>query len=148
MVFDIIIDDKKAAGILCEADKGVIYLGIGINTIQRKFSDHLKNATSLSLAANLEIFPDEIFLLLEKILIRLHQEIKDDETTMAAQNWNPKLTNRLYKKDKQIVFIEGASNSGAEIKGTLIGIGNNGEILILPAGEQEPRSFFTGKLEF
>jgi BirA family biotin operon repressor/biotin-[acetyl-CoA-carboxylase] ligase len=136
---DIIIDSKKTAGILCEADRKNVHLGIGVNIAQKIFPEHLREkATSITLAADMDINSGLRFLLLEKILKRLYHEIEN-------KNWINRLEQRLYKKGEKVIFIEGVKDSGKEVKGRLIGIGNNGEILILPDDEKVPRSFYAGE---
>jgi BirA family biotin operon repressor/biotin-[acetyl-CoA-carboxylase] ligase len=153
---DILIRDmrgegcKKAVGILCEADGGNVHLGIGVNVTQKEFPPHLREkATSISLAADMDISQDERFVLLEKILSRLYSELdaaQNGEEENSANNWRQRLEQKLYKKGEQVLFIEGAAGSGKEVKGLLAGIGNGGELLIVPNGEEDKRSFVTGEL--
>jgi len=140
---DIIIDAKKAAGILCEANGGDVHLGIGVNVAQLEFPDYLREkATSIALVMNKEKMSDEErFILLEMILRRLYDEF----ATEAGESWKQRLEQRLYKKGAQVVFIEGAAGSGKEIKGQLSGIGSGGELLITPDGLKET-AFITGEL--
>jgi BirA family biotin operon repressor/biotin-[acetyl-CoA-carboxylase] ligase len=142
---DIMLGCKKAAGILCEADGGNVHLGIGINVRQKEFPDHLKEkATSIALASGLEITQDARFLLLEKILEKLHDELK----RASANDWKKCLEQLLYKKGESVVFTEGAADSCKTINGILTGIGDSGELLILPHGETQIRSFFSGELKY
>ena len=148
---DIIIDSKKAAGILCEANDGVVHLGIGLNAAQREFPEHLRGkAISVAIAANKEPLSDNgkkemRWLLLEKILLRLYDEL---ENKRYAKCWKERLEQRLYKKGEQVVFAQGAAGSGREVRGLLAGIGEDGELLILPDGESEARGFFSGEIGF
>jgi len=142
---DIVIYSKKISGILCEADDGNVHIGIGINIAQREFPAHLREkATSIALATGMEITQDARFLLLEKILERLYCELETGEN----ENWKFRMEQRLYKKDERVIFMEGAANSGKKVEGRINGIGPNGELLITPDGEKEPRSFITGELIF
>jgi BirA family biotin operon repressor/biotin-[acetyl-CoA-carboxylase] ligase len=137
---DIIIGGKKAAGILCEGD-GTVHIGIGINFAQKDFPTELREkATSIALSAGSDFSPEQRFVLLEKILSRLYEELN------GAKDWKGRLEQRLYKKDEQVVFIEGAAGSGKEVRGRLTGIGEGGELLIVPQGEGEARAFITGEL--
>jgi BirA family transcriptional regulator, biotin operon repressor / biotin---[acetyl-CoA-carboxylase] ligase len=136
---------KKAVGILCEADGGNVHLGIGINTAQKEFPPHLREkAVSIALAAGIDISREERFILLEKILSYLYSELGAEN----ANNWKPRLEQKLYKKNEQVLFIEGAAGSGKEVKGRLVGITENGELLIIPDGETQASSFITGELNF
>jgi BirA family transcriptional regulator, biotin operon repressor / biotin---[acetyl-CoA-carboxylase] ligase len=134
---------KKAVGILCEADGGNVHLGIGINTAQKEFPSHLREkAVSIAIAADLDISQDERYVLLENILSRLYSELDAEN----GKDWKPRLEQKLYKKDEHVLFIEGAAGSGKEVKGRLIGITENGELLIVPEGEVQARPFITGEL--
>ena len=144
---DIIINGKKTAGILCEASEGNVHIGIGINVLQKEFPAHLqKKATSLFLetegieeAGNGERFK---YLLLEKIIAHLFKELKKEN------NWKERLQKRIYKIGEQITFIDGGADSTKEIKGSLDGISDSGELLITPNGSHTPQSFITGELKF
>jgi BirA family biotin operon repressor/biotin-[acetyl-CoA-carboxylase] ligase len=121
---DIMIDGKKAAGILCEAADGNVHAGIGINFAQKDFPAPLKQkATSIALSAESDFTSEQRFVLLEKILSRLYGELN-------AKDWKERLQLRLYKKDEQVMFIEGVADSGKEIKGLLSGINEDGALLI------------------
>ena len=141
---DIMIDSKKTAGILCEAGGGNVHVGIGINFSQKEFPAHLKDkAASIALAAAGDFSQDDRFNLLEKILVQLYSELT---AVQDGNTWKIRLEERLYKNGGQVVFIEGAAGSGREVKGRLTGIGNGGELLIIPDGETAARSFVTGEL--
>jgi BirA family biotin operon repressor/biotin-[acetyl-CoA-carboxylase] ligase len=143
---DIIIETKKLAGILCEADGGNVHIGIGINMAQKQFPDSLlEKATSIALAAGIDIILDERFCLLEKILAQLYNELNTEE----EKNWQYRLEQRLYKKGEQVKFIAGAAGtnvSAEKIQGCLAGIGPGGELLIIPNGEIQVRGFIAGEL--
>jgi len=137
---------RKLAGILAEADGGIVHVGMGLNVAQKQFPDFLRNkATSISLAIDAasggEITTEERFPLLETILVRLYNEIE-----MANGSWESRIESRLYKKGEQISFAAGAADSGNIVSGVLTGIGPGGELLITPSGGGEPRSFTAGEL--
>jgi len=144
---DIMIHSKKVSGILCEADGGTVHIGIGINFSQKEFPASIREkATSIALASGIDLTPVERFSLIEKILARLFDEL--EEVKLDDEKWKSRLERRLYKKDENVVFIEGAAGSGREVKGRLAGITGSGELLIIPNGEIRPRSFITGELTF
>ncbi|MDR0444657.1 MAG: biotin--[acetyl-CoA-carboxylase] ligase [Treponema sp.] len=137
---DLFIGSKKTAGILCEADGGNVHIGIGINFAQKLFPDHLREkATSIALAAGRDFSPCDRLRLLERVLVRLHAELE-------TAGWRERLQQRLYKNGEQVVFVEGAAGSKNSITGCLAGIGEGGELLIVPDGEREERCFITGEL--
>ena len=143
---DILIDSKKLAGIICEADGGNVHIGIGVNFAQKEFPVHLQEkAVSVVLASGCSFSQDDRYVLLEKILIQLHSELA--EVQDDSNFWKACLEKRLYKNGEQVVFIEGAAGSGKEIKGHLAGVGSCGELLIVPDGETTARSYVTGELK-
>ena len=142
---DIIIDNKKIAGILCEAECGNVHAGVGINFAQKDFPLSLsKKASSIALVCGREIDPRRRFCLLEKILERLCIELVNKKT----DEWKSRLEDRLYKKNEKVIFTEGAAGSGREVHGRLKGITEGGELLIIPDGETQARPFVTGELMF
>ncbi|MCL2181711.1 MAG: biotin--[acetyl-CoA-carboxylase] ligase [Treponema sp.] len=143
---DIMIGSKKNAGILCEADEGTVYLGIGINVSQKEFPSHLREKAA-SIITNVDSGTNvtgDRFILLEKVLSRLYNEIE----TPLENDWRLRLEKRLYKINSHVAFIDGAADNGREVKGVLKGIGNDGDILIALDGGEEVKSFFTGELKF
>jgi BirA family biotin operon repressor/biotin-[acetyl-CoA-carboxylase] ligase len=137
---DIMIGTKKAAGILTEAEGGNVFIGIGINVAQNEFPVFLRDkAASISLAAGAAIADEARFVLLEKILHRLYNEIE-------AADWRERLEARLYKKGEQVRFAGGAAGSGRIVEGRLAGIGPGGELLITSRNETEARPYITGEL--
>jgi hypothetical protein len=58
------------------------------------------------------------------------------------------LENCLYKKGEPVIFIDGAVGSGKKVTGVLYSVDKNGELLIVPEGETETRSFVTGETSF
>lgn len=141
---DIMIGNKKAAGILCEASsEGIVHIGIGVNFAQKQFPPSIeKKAASIAIAAGIDIAPNERFVLLEKILASFYCELAATQESLKSR-----LEQRLYKKNEKVIFIEGAAGSGKEITGILCGITETGELLIKVDGEQEERSFITGELK-
>jgi hypothetical protein len=49
-------------------------------------------------------------------------------------------------KGEPVSFIAGGPDSGLTVRGRLLEIGAEGELLLLPDGEDKPRSFVTGEL--
>jgi BirA family biotin operon repressor/biotin-[acetyl-CoA-carboxylase] ligase len=142
---DIMICSKKAAGILAEAEGGNVHVGVGINLAQNEFPAFLQDkAVSLSLAVGRDIPPEARFVLLEKILVRLHGELENGCGDSPA--WRGRLEDRLFKKGEQVCFVAGEAGSGRVVEGRLAGIGPGGELLIMPRGERAAHSFVTGEL--
>jgi BirA family biotin operon repressor/biotin-[acetyl-CoA-carboxylase] ligase len=162
---------RKVAGILAESDGKNVYIGIGVNFYQKEFSGDLRSkAVGLAsfvpelnrknyFAKDTCLSGDARFLLLEKILLRLYNEIEASGSKLPAENqvgdlasihetcsWQARLSQRLYKKGEIVSFAEGAAGSKQIVSGVLSGIGPGGELLIVPNGETKERSFVTGEL--
>jgi BirA family biotin operon repressor/biotin-[acetyl-CoA-carboxylase] ligase len=145
---DIMLCSKKTAGILTESDGSLVYIGIGINVFQREFPDQIKaKATSIRIEIEKTGQSEDIDgegkgrdLLLEHILARLYKELTADKT-----DWQPRLEERLFKKDEQVRFIPGVTDSPVQIEGVLKGIDTKGG-LIIDTGSAK-LSFTTGELD-
>jgi BirA family biotin operon repressor/biotin-[acetyl-CoA-carboxylase] ligase len=134
----------KAAGILAEAENGNVHIGIGVNVSQKQMPAFLRDkAASLSMVADEEYNNGDRYKLLEKILLRLHNEI---ENAISAGDWRERTEARLYRKGGHVCFAKGAADSGEFVTGTLAGIGPEGELLIVPQGGTGPLSFTAGEI--
>jgi BirA family biotin operon repressor/biotin-[acetyl-CoA-carboxylase] ligase len=158
---------KKTAGILSEGDGRRVFIGIGVNLDQREFPrEYRSRATSIALALAAlgegpgiqAPGPEDRFRLLEGILARLFGEFSLPEKDRGDESWRKRLEARLYLKGRPVRFFPlagtepaeagGQPRSGLEaVEGRLEGIGPGGELLILPEGSREPRSFVSGELD-
>lgn len=157
---------KKAAGILTETDGKLVYIGVGFNVAQAEFQeDYCSGAVSLEQVSP-GLCDGARFILLEKILSRLYEEIEKEKEAgqlhggghLPSEEWREALCKRLYKMNETVTFANGAAStadavgavgaagSGQLIEGTLSGIGKGGELLIIPCGEKTERAFVTGEL--
>jgi BirA family biotin operon repressor/biotin-[acetyl-CoA-carboxylase] ligase len=139
---DVMIASRKTAGILTETDGKNIFIGVGVNVGQEEFPEAYQSKAGSIIRFCPALAEDARFILLEKILSRLHREIEEREPPL----WRERLTQRLYKRGEIITFVPGATDSNCLIEGTLSGIGNDGELLIIPSGEEKERAFVTGEL--
>jgi BirA family biotin operon repressor/biotin-[acetyl-CoA-carboxylase] ligase len=146
-------DDKttalKAAGILAEAEGSNVHIGIGVNVSQKRMPAFLRGrATSLGLASRADYDSGDRYKLLEKILLRLRDEIgnANGEAACGADGWRERVQARLYKKGELIRFAKGAADSNEFVTGALAGIGVDGELMIVPPGGTGPLSFTAGEV--
>jgi BirA family biotin operon repressor/biotin-[acetyl-CoA-carboxylase] ligase len=140
----------KLAGILAEGDGRIVHIGCGINVAQTCFPEELRGkAASLAMAlsgagdSNPASLAASRFRLLERILARLYGELGD---SAGREDWRDRLEQRLFMKDREVVFIAGGTDSLARVEGRLLGVGPAGEILIEPRGEGKARPFVSGEL--
>jgi BirA family biotin operon repressor/biotin-[acetyl-CoA-carboxylase] ligase len=157
---DVMINSRKAAGILIEGDGKNIFIGVGVNVLQTEFPKECRSRAG----SVIQFFPglteNAKFILLEKILYRLYEEIGPSQKPrrfrdaapashdrQPAMIWRERLLKRLYKRSEIVTFVDGGADSGRLVKGTLSGIGPNGELLLVPRGETKERAFVTGELQ-
>ena len=137
---------KKIAGILIETDGNNVYIGVGVNVAQTEFPQEYSYKAGSIIQALPSLPLDVGFILLEKILFRLYEEIESPKVNEQDESWRERLLGRLYKKGEIVRFAEGAADCGSVVEGTLSGLGPEGELLIVPKGEKKERSFVTGEL--
>jgi len=141
---DVMINARKAAGILTEADDKTVFIGVGVNVAQEEFPEQYRSRAGSIIHSFPALSENARFDLLEKILSRLYAEIEN--LTSESQAWRERLLTRLYKKGETVTFAEGPANSEDLVEGILSGLGPGGELLIIPRGEEKERSFITGEL--
>jgi BirA family transcriptional regulator, biotin operon repressor / biotin---[acetyl-CoA-carboxylase] ligase len=79
---DLIIGDKKLAGILCEGRRRAVAVGIGLNVNQEQFPEELPDAVSLSMATGKRW---DKFYLLENFLREMFSNIEQTGKGESAQ---------------------------------------------------------------
>jgi hypothetical protein len=80
------------------------------------------------------------------IIARLYGEIENADACRA--DWKSRIEAKLYKKGEKVSFAAGAADSPYMVSGTLVGIGECGELIIVPNGETAERYFTAGELIF
>ncbi len=130
---DIMIDDKKVAGILIENSfKGKVIgtsvVGIGINALQKQFPEELPHAGSLFLNGEWKGKLDEIVFVLaaelEKSLIKFYR----GEYMDIQQEYN----SLLWGHGEEKIFY---SASEEEFRGKILGVDKMGRIELEQAGQ-------------
>jgi BirA family biotin operon repressor/biotin-[acetyl-CoA-carboxylase] ligase len=147
---DIMICHRKVAGILTEWDGKTAYIGVGVNVSQSDFPDEYKTKAGSIIQAFPDLGENARFVLLEKILSRLYEEIEkprlDASPESWRERWRKRLEKRLYKRGETVTFLPGVADSGNVVEGMLSGIGPEGELRIIPLGEEKERVFASGEL--
>jgi len=141
---DVMINARKAAGILTETDGKIVYIGVGVNVAQKEFPEEYRSKAGSIIHSFPALAENARFALLEKILSRLYEEIENP--LAGSEAWHERLLCRLYKKGETVTFAVGAANSEKLVEGVLSGLGPGGELLIIPKGEEKARSFINGEL--
>jgi BirA family biotin operon repressor/biotin-[acetyl-CoA-carboxylase] ligase len=147
---DIMIGNRKVAGILTEWDGKTAYIGVGVNVSQSDFPDEYKTKAGSIIQAFPNLGENARFILLEMILSRLYNEIEtpgfDASPKSWCDRWRERLEEQLYMRGETVTFIPGMADSGCVVEGILSGIGPEGELLIIPEGGKKKRAFTSGEL--
>ena len=130
---DLMLGDRKAAGILCEAGPSGVFAGIGLNCNQLAFPGELA-ARATSLAAELGRELDR-WALLGRFLEALAASLGD-------ALWREKAEARLWKMGESLVFLEGRGSLVARIEG----IDTEGSLLLREKGSATVRPHAAGEL--
>jgi BirA family biotin operon repressor/biotin-[acetyl-CoA-carboxylase] ligase len=139
---DLMLGERKAAGILCEANGRGAFAGIGLNCSQAAFPPGLAGkATSLALELGREV---DRWAILELLLGRLSARLGEEE------DWRRAATERLWRLGEAVSFLPGlagrSGEGGAAFAGILVGVDGEGSLLIRSPEEAEPRAFAAGEL--
>ncbi|MBU8913514.1 MAG: biotin--[acetyl-CoA-carboxylase] ligase [Spirochaetales bacterium] len=123
---DVLVADRKVCGILCEYSEPWLYVGIGLNVLQRHFPEDLAGrATSVALETEVArgVLPDRD-LLLKGILSQLGDEQSD---------WREQVDRRLWRKGERTTI---ARVDGSRLVGTVVGVDEEGSLIVARAGTQ------------
>ncbi|GJL62374.1 MAG: biotin--[acetyl-CoA-carboxylase] ligase [Nitrospirales bacterium] len=141
---DIIIHDKKLAGILCEARQhrdgtwaAVVGIGINLNSDQDDFSEELQGiATSLKLESHTKY--DRLTLLAAFLKnVESHYERLSSENIDAIRSEYMKRCITLQRS------IEVQLHSGNRVEGVAVDIGHDGELLVMPSESHEDQTIIS-----
>lgn len=135
---DLLYDDRKCAGILCEADADYFYCGMGINCNQSDFPhDIAQKGISLKLISGKEIDRDDL-------LVRILGNFK--KLLETGEEWRGLIDKFLYKAGQHIEVRSGRAGSSSIVRGIILGIGESGQLLVRQRnGEIE--EIFAGEIE-
>lgn len=156
---DVLLKDRKVAGILAETRDQAILIGMGINCLQKVFPKELrKTATSIRKVSGKKF---EVQDLISPLLTHLHRCIcaharetpvamkgADSPGIAAIHSWKSELENRLYRKNEAVWFLPGIPGQEEPLSGTILGITEEGLLLIRPEGSAEVREFVAGEILF
>ena len=119
---DIILDHRKAAGILCETRGPWLSAGMGLNLGRSAVPPDLaEKAVSLEELLSEPPRPEAV---MERFLQRFHQ-------TLASAEWRDMGEQRLHRRGGEADVVLGLPGPGQEVKtGRVTGIGPQGELLL------------------
>lgn len=135
---DIILNDKKVAGILIENSvKGNQLLhsvaGIGLNVNQIQFPKHLNNATSMRIVAGKELDMNKVQdVLCEKTEYR-YLQLKSEHIEVLQKDY----MKLLYRVLEESVY----RSKGIRFNAKIVGLTAEGKLILQTGGEQEVFGF-------
>jgi BirA family transcriptional regulator, biotin operon repressor / biotin---[acetyl-CoA-carboxylase] ligase len=124
VVNDLVVDNRKLAGLLCAASGDVALVGLGVNLLQQRFPDDFAMpAVSLLQASGRAVEPRT---LLPLVLASLAGVAEDP-------SWRDALTGRLYARGQSVtVDVMGTDRS---VRGVLETVDRQGRIVLgMPDG--------------
>lgn len=115
---DIVIDDKKAGGVLIEnvvrgSNWAYSVIGLGLNVLQASMPSDIPYATSLKMTSGKDISILELRTRIRERIIKYAAAYTSGEKVIEEYN------NYLYKRGEQQEFIEENSKWSAEVKGVV-----------------------------
>lgn len=138
---DVLLKNRKAAGILVECREEHIFIGIGVNCGRKSYPKDLKKtAISLQEAGSPKCVPEEI-------LLPILRELKN---CLFVEDfaWKEETEKRLYAKDEIITFLPGLSDGSGLFSARLLGIQDDGQLLLQSEGSAQPQAFANGELRW
>ena len=139
---DLMLGDRKAAGVLCEAGPSGVFAGIGLNCNQVAFPPGFGDrVTGVARELGREV---DRWSLLGLFLEALAASLGDPD-------WRPRAEARLWKRGETLRFLPGrewpagGAGSGALVA-RLEGIDEDGSLLLRPEGDRAARAFAAGEL--
>ena len=116
---DLMVEDRKLAGLLCEAGGDALLVGIGVNLLQKSFPAEMESRACSLLQASGQAVSAQV--LLSIFLSRLRESLRDDA-------WRDRLLERLSHRGRYVrVDLLG---SGASVEGTVAGVDDKGRLIL------------------
>jgi BirA family transcriptional regulator, biotin operon repressor / biotin---[acetyl-CoA-carboxylase] ligase len=115
---DLVVDDRKLAGILAEAEGGAVVVGVGVNVEWQEFPAELaETATACNLEAGHAVDRSELLVAYLRALDRRYASLEDV----------PSEYRRRLATIGRRVRVE---RPGGDLVGQAIGVGESGELLV------------------
>ncbi|AEH40300.1 MULTISPECIES: biotin--[acetyl-CoA-carboxylase] ligase [Treponema] len=134
---DVLVCDRKIAGVLCQVRAGALLVGIGCNLLQVKFPPELSHACSLAQIVGGERCPDP-FAFLPVLLDRLYACVMAPPSIGVLESC-------LWKQGEYVCFRE-CAGTRPPILGRVVGLAADGALCIDSAGSM--RSYYSGEIAF
>ena len=134
---DVLVAGRKISGVLCEGKADRLFVGLGVNCRQEEFSHFPKlEATSLRQIGASRYEPLD---LLQDLL----QSLK---TAFGADDPLERIQSMLYLRGRCIEAVTGLPGSERLIRGTLAGLGQDGQLLLEVPESGEMIEVYSGEI--
>ncbi len=130
---------KKLGGILCESSGSGLFIGIGINLEREAYGPSLgETATSLEelLPTPKTITPHPLLANREGLARAIAYAVVE---SLEDPLWREKYTAMLWGLERELRFVAGDPRSGREGSGRLLGVGEDGSLILLEEGNLTKR---------
>ncbi len=136
---------KKLGGILCESSGSGLFIGIGINLKLEAYGPNLvETATSLE-----ELLPNPKTTAIhpsapgrEELARAIAYAVVE---SLEDPLWREKYSSMLWGLGQELRFVAGDPRSGRERSGRLLGVGEDGSLILLEQGNQT-RQYNSGEV--
>jgi BirA family transcriptional regulator, biotin operon repressor / biotin---[acetyl-CoA-carboxylase] ligase len=116
---DLVVEDRKCAGLLCEAGADAVLVGIGVNLLQESFAPEIASTACSLLQVTGQAVTASV--LLAFFLSRLRESLFDE-------GWRARLLERLSHLGSRVcVSLVG---SGSQVEGTVEGVDEKGRLIL------------------
>ncbi len=142
---DLILDDGKVGGVLCEGGKNGFLAGVGLNILQENFSGegYRFPPSSLRIAAGSGTGDWSLDCLAAQFQLQFLDILGD-----SGEEWRQELEASLYWKGSSVSFLPGqAEGGGRPVRGVLAGIDDRGGIRLFLSREKGEQVFYAGEIK-
>lgn len=149
---DVLFEGKKLAGILCENDGAVLYVGTGLNISQTDFPEELnEKATSLARIFNIsrgKILDTDEAMSIPSIETVLSLYLKNLKSVLELSDWQQPISKKLWRRGERLQFLAGDPNKKELLDGYIEGIGCSGELQFRSASGGSVQQLFSGEFPY
>lgn len=130
---------RKICGIICEASSGWILAGVGVNVKKGSYPVEFSDSAVCmeELHSGAYGTPD-----LPSLARHISESIFK---SLAKSGWKTDYSRAMWGRGHPVEFIAGHPDSGKSIQGNIIGVDDDGQLLILPP-DGECRAFSSGEI--
>ncbi|MDX9799945.1 MAG: biotin--[acetyl-CoA-carboxylase] ligase [Spirochaetia bacterium] len=134
---DVLVERRKISGILCENSSGYILCGIGLNC--GSFAEKEIAGNSIASIGEITGVKPDILQTLTGLLLFMQEN-------WSSNTWQAALEEKLYMRGENVLLCDGLPESGKRIEGIIIGLGEDGELVIMEKSTGKRRHVYSGEI--